>query len=400
MNPSDLSLDSSAQPLLEGCDWSFPVPITYGPGRLAELGEISRSMGIRNPMIVTDCGSRDLPFIAQASQSLRRAGLSSRVFGEISTNPGEADVARSVDAYRSGGHDAVIAIGGGSGMDGGKATALMAHHDLDLWQFDFEREIPTLPTGHVFPKLICVPSTAGTGAETESTAMVTHAERGMKLCVWHPDLKPSLALLDPEITLGLPSSLTAWTGIDAMVHAIEAYCVPNFHPMCDGAALQALELIGQWLPVVCDEPGDVRARGGMQVGACLAGVAFLKGLGLVHAMSHAVGAEYDTHHGLTNAVLLPAVLRFNAPAIAHKIPAMASALAIQATDFDSFYYWVCDLLDKLEIPARLCDLGVPEDAAARLAAKALSDTAASTNPRGVELAAVEAVLLDAMTVGR
>jgi alcohol dehydrogenase class IV len=222
----------------------------------------------------------------------------------------------------------------------------------------------------------------------------------MKLCVWHPDLKPSLALLDPEITLGLPSSLTAWTGIDAMVHAIEAYCVPNFHPMCDGAALQALELIGQWLPVVCADPGDVRARGGMQVGACLAGVAFRKGLGLVHAMSHAVGAEYDTHHGLTNAVLLPAVLRFNAPAIAHKIPAMASALAIQATDFLSFYHWVCDLLDKLEIPARLCDLGVPEDATARLAAKALSDTAASTNPRALNVAAVEAVLLDAITIGR
>lgn len=400
MRLSDPEWGGLPEPLLEAHDWSFPVPTAYGPGRLAELGEMIRGRGISHPLIVTDRGSADLPFIEQATESLLEAGINNRVFSEISTNPGETDVARSVAAYRSGGHDAVIAIGGGSGMDAGKATALMAHHDLDLWQFDFERDIPTLPTGHVFPKLICIPTTAGTGAETESTAMVTHAERGMKLCVWHPDLKPSLALLDPEITLGLPSSLTAWTGIDAMVHAIEAYCVPNFHPMCDGAALQALELIGQWLPVVCADPGDVRARGGMQVGACLAGVAFLKGLGLVHAMSHAVGAEYETHHGLTNAVLLPAVLRFNAPAIAHKIPAMASALAIQATDFLSFYHWVCDLLDKLEIPARLCDLGVPEDAAARLAAKALSDTAASTNPRVVELAAVEAVLLDAMTVGR
>ena len=400
MRLSDPEWGGLPEPLLEAHDWSFPVPTAYGPGRLAELGEMIRGRGISNPLIVTDRGSADLPFIEQATESLLEAGINNRVFSEISTNPGETDVARSVAAYRSGGHDAVIAIGGGSGMDAGKATALMAHHDLDLWQFDFEREIPTLPAGHVFPKLICIPTTAGTGAETESTAMVTHAERGMKLCVWHPDLKPSLALLDPQITLALPSSLTAWTGIDALVHALEAYCVPSFHPMCDGAALQALQLIGQWLPVVCADPGDVRARGGMQVGACLAGVAFLKGLGLVHAMSHAVGAEYDTHHGLTNAVVLPAVLRFNASAIAHKIPAMASALAIQATDFDSFYYWVCELLDKLDIPARLSDLGVPDDAAAGLAAKALSDTAAGTNPRALNVAAVEAVLLDAITIGR
>ena len=400
MRLSDPEWGGLPEPLLEAHDWSFPVPTAYGPGRLAELGEMIRGRGISNPLIVTDRGSADLPFIEQATESLLEAGINNRVFSEISTNPGETDVARSVAAYRSGGHDAVIAIGGGSGMDAGKATALMAHHDLDLWQFDFEREIPTLPAGHVFPKLICIPTTAGTGAETESTAMVTHAERGMKLCVWHPDLKPSLALLDPQITLALPSSLTAWTGIDALVHALEAYCVPSFHPMCDGAALQALQLIGQWLPVVCADPGDVRARGGMQVGACLAGVAFLKGLGLVHAMSHAVGAEYDTHHGLTNAVLLPAVLRFNASAIAHKIPAMASALAIQATDFDSFYYWVCELLDKLDIPARLSDLGVPDYAVAGLAAKALSDTAAGTNPRALNVAAVEAVLLDAITIGR
>ena len=231
MRLSDPEWGGLPEPLLEAHDWSFPVPTAYGPGRLAELGEMIRGRGISNPLIVTDRGSADLPFIEQATESLLEAGINNRVFSEISTNPGETDVARSVAAYRSGGHDAVIAIGGGSGMDAGKATALMAHHDLDLWQFDFEREIPTLPAGHVFPKLICIPTTAGTGAETESTAMVTHAERGMKLCVWHPDLKPSLALLDPQITLALPSSLTAWTGIDALVHALEAYCVPSFHPM-------------------------------------------------------------------------------------------------------------------------------------------------------------------------
>ena len=322
--------------LINLCEWSFPVPIVYGPGRLKELGQRTAAMALINPLIVTDRGSAQLPFISELQQTLAEAGVSSRVFSEISPNPLGEDIERARYYYREGGHDSVIAIGGGCGMDGGKATALTAHNDCAIWQFDFDRDIPELPSGHAFPPLICVPTTAGTGAETESTAMVTHVERGMKFCVWHPSLKPSLTLLDPEITVGLPASLTAWTGIDAMVHAIESYCVPDFHPMCDGIALEALSLIGRYLPTAVAEPANLTARGGMQVGACLAGVAFLKGLGLVHSISHMVGAEFDTHHGLTNAIALPAVLRFNAPDIADKVPAMSRALGLDGTDFDDF----------------------------------------------------------------
>ena len=285
-------------------------------------------------------------------------------------------------------------------MDAGKATALTANNDCDVWQFDFDREVPVLPAGHVFPKLICIPSTAGTGAETESTAMITHTDRGMKLCVWHPDLKPSLTLLDPEITVGLPSALTAWTGVDAMVHAIEAYCVPDYHPMCDGIALEALELIGRWLPTAVATPGSMVARGGMQIGACLAGVSFLKGLGLVHAISHMVGAEYDTHHGLTNAVALPAVLRYNAPAIEDKLPAMSRALGLQQTDFETFHTAICELLDQLAIPVTLAELGVPVEAAGRLAEKAHQDAAAGTNPRPADVGDIERLIVEAITVGR
>jgi alcohol dehydrogenase class IV len=252
----------------------------------------------------------------------------------------------------------------------------------------------------VFPKLICIPSTAGTGAETESTAMVTHSERGMKLCVWHPDLKPSLTLLDPEITLGLPATLTAWTGIDAMVHAIEAYCVPDYHPMCDGVALEALALIGRWLPSAVEEPGNLTARGGMQVGACLAGVSFLKGLGLVHAISHMVGADFDTHHGLTNAIVLPAVLKFNAPAIQDKLPAMCQALGLPGGDFESLYAAICQLLDRLSVPVNLAEIGVPAEAARTLAEKAHQDAAAGTNPRVADVATIERLILEAITAGR
>ena len=294
----------------------------------------------------------------------------------------------------------MIAIGGGSGMDAGKSTALTAHNQCDIWQFDFDRDVPSLPADHIFPKLICIPTTAGTGAETESTAMVTHSERGMKLCVWHPELKPSLTLLDPEITLGLPAALTAWTGIDAMVHAIEAYCVPDYHPMCDGVALEALALIGRWLPSAVEEPGNLVARGGMQVGACLAGVSFLKGLGLVHAISHMVGADFDTHHGLTNAIVLPAVLKFNAPAIDDKLPAMCAALGLQSVDFESFYAAICQLLDRLSVPVTLAEIGVPAEAARALAEKAYQDAAAGTNPRPADVATIERLILEAITVGR
>ena len=392
--------DKEKENLLADHDWSFPVPIAYGPGRLKTLAQQASNLALTHPLVVTDKGSVALPFIETLQQVLRSAGIESEVFSEVAPNPRDSDIALARETFRQGGHDSVIAIGGGSGMDAGKATALTANNDCDVWQFDFDRDVPALPAGHVFPKLICIPTTAGTGAETESTAMITHTDRGMKLCVWHPDLKPSLTLLDPEITRGLPSALTAWTGVDAMVHAIEAYCVPDYHPMCDGIALEALELIWRWLPTAVATPDSMMARGGMQIGACLAGISFLKGLGLVHAISHMVGAEYDTHHGLTNAVVLPAVLRYNAPALEDKLPAMSRALGLQQGDYETFHATICGFLDQLAIPVTLSELGVPVEAAGRLAEKAHQDAAAGTNPRPADIGTIERLIVEAITVGR
>lgn len=390
--------DSNA--LLQPHDWSYPVPIAYGPGRISELAQHCQALAMKNPLIVTDRGSANLPFIMDAKRSLEAAGLTVDSFSDVSPNPKDTDIDRARQCFRDGHHDGVIAIGGGSGMDAGKATTLVANNDLDLWRFNYDEASPAMPVGHMFPNLICIPTTAGTGAETESTAMITHSQEGMKLCVWHPDLKPALTLLDPELTAGLPPQLTAWTGLDALVHAVEAYCVPDFHPMCDGIALEALTLIGQSLPLVVKEPDNIAARGGMQVGACLAGIAFLKGLGLVHAISHMVGAEFDTHHGLTNAVVLPAVLRFNAPAIADKVPAMMRALGHTDSDFDAFYGYICGLLDQFQIPRTLSELGVPISAVDTLTTKALQDAAAGTNPRMCDAASLTAVISEAITIGR
>ena len=218
--------------------------------------------------------------------------------------------------------------------------------------------------------------------------MVTHAAKGMKFCVWHPELKPALALLDPELTVGLPRTLTAWTGADALVHAIEAYLVPGFHPLCDGMALEGLALISKWLPIAVEEPQNLAARGGMLTGSCLAGVAFLKGLGLVHAISHMVGAEFNTQHGLTNAILLPVVLRFNLPGQEEKIRRMAQAMGLTDTSVPGFISAVEGLLDQIGIPKSLAEIGVPADCASRIAEKALKDSAARTNPRTATLAEV------------
>ncbi|MCH8177745.1 MAG: iron-containing alcohol dehydrogenase, partial [Proteobacteria bacterium] len=326
--------------------------------------------------------------------------MSSGIYADISPNPRDDEINAGRDQFRQGGHDGVIAVGGGSGMDGGKAICVVANNDIDLWAFEFDQTPPDMSGLPAFPPLICIPTTAGTGAETEGTAMIIEVERMMKFCTWHPQLKPRYALLDPEITVGLPANMTAWTGCDALTHAIEAYCVPAFHPMCDGIALEALRLINASLTTAVSEPDNIEARGGMLTGSCLAGVSFLKGLGLVHAISHMVGAEFDTHHGLTNAIVLPAVLRFNAPSIETKVPRMAEALDLDDRSFDGFYRAICDLLDSLDIPKTLVDIGVPDDCAPAIAEKAIQDSAAATNPCQATVAEIQTVLEYALRHGR
>ena len=385
---------------LEPQDWSFPVPIIYGPGRLSEIAGLSTRAGMTKPLIVTDRGSAGLPFIADLKGYLSKGGLDSAIYSNISPNPRDDEIAAGKAQYRAGGHDGIIAIGGGSGMDGGKALALCANNDLDLWAFEYEQSPPDMARHPAFPPLITIPTTAGTGAETESTAMITDTVRKMKWCIWHADLKPAFAVLDPEITLGLPVKLTAWTGVDAMVHAIEAYCVPGFNPLCDGLALEGLRLVGRWLPVAVAEPSNLEARGAMLAGSCLSGIAFLKGLGLVHAISHMVGAEYDTQHGLTNAVVLPAALRHNAPALADKIEPLSQAMGLRDTSFEAFYAHICAILDRVGIPKTLTDIGVPSDCAARIADKALQDSAAGTNACALTAQDIERVIAVALTKGR
>ena len=386
--------------ILEPQDWSFPIPIAYGPGRLSEIGQRCAAMGLLNPLIVTDKGSRNLPFISKLHSYLADAGLSTALFSEISPNPRDDEISTGCEKFQSGNHDAIIAIGGGSAMDGGKAICLTVNNGRDLWDFEWEAEPIDISPDQAFPKLITIPTTAGTGAETESTAMVTHTGKGMKFCIYHPQLQPSLALLDPKLTIGLPVNLTAWTGADAMVHAIEAYCVPSFHPLCDGLALEGLNLISKWLPVAVKEPDNLAARGAMLVGSCAAGIAFLKGLGHVHAISHMIGAEYNTQHGLTNAIILPVVLRFNLPGMEEKVKRMAESMGLQDVSVKGFIAEIERRLDELGIPRSLSEIGVPENCEERIAKKALRDSAARTNPRAASLAEMRLLVKTSLTKAR
>ena len=386
--------------ILNPQDWSFPVPIKYGPGRLVEAGSHCIMMGVHNPLIVTDRGSHKLPFIGQLQNHLTNAGLTVGLYSDISPNPKDTEIGAGRAQFISGGHDAIIAIGGGSAMDGGKSICLTANNDIDLWAFEYEQKAPEINANQSFPKLITIPTTAGTGAETESTAMVTHVEKGMKFCVWHPELKPSLVLLDPELTIGLPANLTAWTGADAMTHAIEAYLVPGFNPLCDGLALEGLALVSKWLQISVNEPHNMKARGAMLVGSCLGGIAFLKGLGLVHAISHMVGAEFDTQHGLTNAVVLPVVLRFNLPGQELKVQRMAQAMGLEDTSTESFIRHIEGVLDDINIPNSLSDLDIPMASAQRLAEKSILDSAAQTNPRTATVLEISTLIEEAILKAR
>ena len=379
---------------LSNTDWSFPIPIYYGPNRIKELPDLCKRNNLKRPLIVTDRGSTTLAFINDLLKDLNNSHIKCNLFSEISPNPLDKEINSGKLAFKNGSHDSIIAIGGGSGMDGGKAISLIANNSQGLWEFDYDK--PPITKLNNFPPLICIPTTAGTGAETESTAMITNSELGMKLCIWHPNQKPIAAILDPKLTLGLPKTLTAWTGVDALVHGIEAYSVNSLYSVADGMALEGLKLIGNHLSEVYQNPENIASRGGMLIGSCLTGISFLKGLGLVHAISHMVGAVYNTQHGLTNAILLPKILKFNKNVISQKINFMHFALYEKPGKFDDLYSNICNLLDDLEIPNGLEKIGVKNDKIKELALKSSKDAAALTNPRVASINELESIIKDSV----
>ncbi|WP_251975939.1 iron-containing alcohol dehydrogenase [Salinicola avicenniae] len=366
---------------LASVEWDLSYSVESGPGAIARLNAVFTSRGLSRPLIVTDPGFARLDHLATLKAQLATSGITCAQFDEIHANPSDADAQAAARCYRDHDADCIIAIGGGSAMDGAKGAVLIARQNrYALWDFDYNDSVPTDLSAADFPPLITVPTTAGTGAEGDSTAMLIDSRRGTKECVHHPLARPAKIILDPHFTLGLPADMTAWTGLDALTHALESYLVPMFHPLSDGAALQGLALIWESLEESVANGENLAARSNMLTGSFLAGVGFLKGLGLVHAISHMVGAACHTHHGMTNAILLPAVLRFNRAALETRLPMIAHAMRLEDARFETFYAAVCSLLDRLDIPRGLAGIGVSHDIVEGLLPAIEGDPAYATNP--------------------
>jgi alcohol dehydrogenase class IV len=384
---------------LPNANWNYPTSIRFGNGRIAELPDVCRALGIARPLLVTDPGLAAMPIVTRTIDTMEAAGVPTAVFSAIHSNPIGGDVEAGVEAYRDGGHDGVIAFGGGSALDVGKVVAFMSGQTRPIWDFEDVGDWWSRADPAGIAPIVAVPTTSGTGSEVGRAGVILDEEAQTKKIIFHPKMLPGVVILDPELTLGLPPHITAATGMDALSHCLEAYCAPGFHPMADGIAAEGIKLIHDSLPRAVADGSDIDARGHMLVAASMGATAFQKGLGGMHALSHPIGALHGSHHGLTNAVIMPYVLAYNRPAIETRIAHLAGFIGLAEPSFDAFLDWVLELRQSLGIPHSLSDLDVPDDRADQIATMAEADPSAGGNPLPFDRAAARLVL-DAALSGR
>lgn len=384
---------------LPSIDWNYPTAVRFGPGRIKDLPAICGEFGIERPLLVTDPGLAGLPMVSAAIEANAAAGVATALFSDVRANPVAADIEAGIAVYRAGGHDGVIAMGGGSALDAGKVVAFMAGQTRPLWDFEDVGDWWTRADPNGIAPIVAVPTTAGTGSEVGRAGVILDTATHTKKIIFHPKMLPGVVILDPQLTVGLPPHVTAATGMDALSHALEAYCAPGFHPMADGIALEAIRIIAEFLPRAVRDGGDLEARGHMLVAASMGATAFQKGLGGMHALAHPIGALFDTHHGLTNAVLMPYVLAFNRVFIERRIDRLAGYIGLADPSFDSFMTWLLEIRRELGVPHNLSGLRVDPARRDELAAMAACDPSAGGNPRLFDAAAATTVL-DAAFTGR
>lgn len=356
--------------------WSFPTEIRIGAGCVAGLAVACRRYGIERPLIVTDPGFADLPAMAAVLDGI---DVAVSIFRDVRPNPTGSNIEAGVEAFRAGCHDGVIAVGGGSALDAGKCIALMAWQTLPMWDFEDVGDNWTRVDPDGIAPVIAVPTTAGTGSEVGRAAVVLNQAEGRKVIIFHPGMLPVAVLADPELTVGLPHILTVATGMDALSHSLEAICTPAFHPMALGVGMEGCRLVFEHLPRVAADPGDMESRTQMMAAAAMGAVAFQRGLGAMHALSHPIGAMFDTHHGMTNAVVMPYVLQANAAAIGDVMERLGAYCGI-AGGTKGVIERVLELRTDLGVPDTLIELGVDPTAADRVAAAAVVDPSAAGNP--------------------
>ena len=355
-------------------NWNYPTSVRFGAGRISELPEACAALGINRPLLVTDPGISGSTMVS-AALAATGAGL----FDRVQPNPIETNVRDGIAAYLAGNHDGVIAFGGGSAMDCGKVIAFMVGQSRPIWDFEDIGDWWTRANPAGIAPIIAVPTTSGTGSEVGRAGVITDEATHTKKIIFHPKMMPGIVICDPELTVGLPPRATAGTGMDALAHCLEAYCAPWYHPMADGIALEGMRLVKTYLPRAFADGTDIEARAMMMSAAAMGATAFQKGLGAIHSLSHPIGSLYGTHHGMTNAVFMPYVLRFNRPAIEEKICRVAAYLGL-APNFDAFMELITNLRTEIGVPNTITELGVAEPDIELVVKMAIVDPTAASNP--------------------
>jgi alcohol dehydrogenase class IV len=361
-------------------NWNYPTTIWFGCGRLKELPDACRRLDIKDPLLVTDAGLVTLPMINEALHANHDAGIKTEVFSNVKPNPNGENVEAGVQQFKQGGHDGIIAVGGGSALDAGKAIALMVGQSRPIWDFEdvgdnWERVDPD-----AIAPIIAIPTTAGTGSEVGRASLIVDEEAHAKKIIFHPKMLPGIVIADPQLTVGLPAHITAATGMDALSHNLEAYCSPGFHPMADGIAIEGMRLIKDWLAIACSEPTNLEARSHMLIASSMGATAFQKGLGAMHALAHPLGALYDAHHGLLNAILMPYVLLKNRSVIADKMQHLARYLELEDPSFEAVMSWITGIRKSIGIPNDLKAIGIDASRVQEISVMATQDPSAGGNP--------------------
>ena len=379
-------------------NWGYPNTVWFGNGRIKDLPKACKVLGIKNPLFVTDKDLAKVKMVEDTLEINKRAKLPTAIFSDLKGNPLGSQVKKGVEVFKNGNHDGVIAFGGGSSLDVGKSIVLQAAVNRPLWDFtdggsfwnenNFSESMAKnkISNPDNLKPFIAVPTTAGTGSETSRAAAIINDETKVKKIVFHPRMLPTLTILDPKLTLGMPAFLTAATGMDAFAHNLEAYCAPGYHPMADGIALEGMWLIKKWLIKAFNEGENLEARGNMLTASSMGATAFQKGLGAIHSLSHPVNSVFNIHHGLSNAVFMPYVLTFNRSAIENKIAKLSEYLELKEASFNSFVDWVLDLREKIKIPHKLSDCAkITDKDIEKLSPMALNDPCTPENPKKTSL---------------
>ena len=363
-------------------NWNYPTTMWVGENRIKDIAIACKSLGITKPLLVTDKGLADSDIVKNALSILKNQNINTELYSNVVGNPTGKNVNEGVENFKKNNCDGVIAFGGGSGLDVGKAVAFMSGQTLPIWDFEDLGDNWMKANSDKIAPIIAVPTTAGTGSETGRASVILNEETGVKNIIFHPKFLPSIVILDPVLTIGLPPKLTAATGMDALAHNLEAYCAPGYHPMADGIALEGMKLIKKWLIKAVDNGSNLEARMNMITAASMGSTAFQKGLGAIHSLSHPVNALNNVHHGLSNAIFMPYVLTFNKDVIEDKIIKISNYLEFKDKSFNGFITWILELRKKLNIPHKLSDVIEEKDFELdRLSKMALNDPSTSGNPK-------------------